>query len=261
VDSDAQVEAAIARMRAGIAGSQDIARLRSFCAVARLDPGLDPSGEFLAESFSVGVPVETDGVVVAKPLTYGVTEQVLSEPPLFYIEGYLLPSALPGVEAVSDAALGALGVRSTGFSIEMRARDGCAEVIEVNGRLGEDDGFYDLFREATGRAPFLDAVAIALGRKLDAGGARGPKSAIAYRSWYEGGVGRRGPSPAESASSDPAIVRIGLSVYEGERLHRAPHADCFPHLAWALARHPSSSREAYAAARRAVDALPFAVVP
>jgi len=261
VDSDAEVEAAVERMRAGIRTSTDIARLRSFCAASGLDAGCAPSQEFLAESFAEGAPVETDGVVTAAgaPITYGVTEQVLTAPPLFYIEGYLLPSDRPGVEAVSDRALHALGVRGTGFSIELRAREWSAEVIEVNGRLGEDDGFGELFRAAAGREPFLDAVALALGGTPAPLPSARTACAIAYRCWYEGGVVRRVPTPEECRSADPAILRVGISAYAGERIERAPHPGCFPHVGWALARDAKSSRAAYGRARAAVDALPFEI--
>ena len=44
-------------------------------------------------------------------------------------------------------------------------------------------------------------------------------------------------------------------------MHAPPSPDVAPHLAWALATDPSSSRAAYARARSAVLALPVEQTP
>lgn len=260
VDRPAGVEESVRRIRGGLRGSTDIARLRAFVAAAGADPGCDPLEQFLVEEYVEGAPVETDGVVSgARVACFGVTEQVLTPPPRFYIEGYLLPTdrrERAAIEAVSEAALAAVGARDCGFSIEMRSDGATARVIEINGRLGEDDGFQDLFRAATGGDPFLHAVDVARGRPVTVDGARGPRWALAYRSCYEAGVVASVPGEGEVDG-----VRIGVSVYPGARLHPAGHPQCFPHLAWGLAGDPASSRAAYERARAAVAALPFDLRP
>ncbi len=270
VRAEGDVEAAVARLHALLPESTDVARLTAFCRAAGVDPGCDPARDFLVEAYAAGDPVETDGVVAGpEPLTYGCLTQVLSPPPLFYVEGYLLPSDRADEAAflgTSAAALRALEVRDTGFSIEMRATDAGPRVIEVNGRLGEDDGFGDMFAAATGGDPFLHALELALGERPRVNPAHGARCALAYRSCYEEGVVRRVPAAFELADvagghGDGADLRLGLAAWEGQRLHAPGHPEAFPHLAWALARHASSSRAAYADARRAVDRLAFEVAP
>src|SRR6185369_16165449 len=159
VRSPEDVEASVARVQAGLPTSTDLVRLASFARAARLDLGYDPFAEFLVEAFAGGDPVETDGVVSgSEPLSFGVTAQVLTPPPLFFVEGYLLPADRPAadidaIERVSDAAIAALDLADTGYSIEMRIAEGRPLVIEVNGRLGWDEGFGDLFEVVTGVQP------------------------------------------------------------------------------------------------------------
>ena len=262
VRDDAAVDDAVARLRAGLSTSVDIGRLVDFGAAARIDLGCDPREQFLVESFAGGAPVETDGVVAGSDIrTFGVVEQVLTPPPLFHFEGYLLPSDRPGsdeVERVSDAALRALGVTDTGFSNEMRLDGGAASVIEVNGRLGWDEGFGELFETVIGAQPALLALQVALGRSPVLARRPGVRAAVAYACCYADRVVERAPGAGEIARVEREHgVRCALAVRAGERMFAPPHPDISPHLAYALASDATSSQAAYARARAAVDELSF----
>ncbi len=267
VPSETEVDAVVARTLADLPRATDIARLTSFARTAGIDLGYVPSREFLVESFARGAPVETDGIVVgSEPRSFGVTEQVLSQPLLFYLEGYLLPadrsrSEIDEIERVSDAALAALGVTDTGYSIEMRIHDGRASVIEVNGRLGWDEGFGDLFEVVTGSQPAFLCLQLALGARPGFERRTDVRCALAYQSTYGDGIIRRLPSRVEMAAIERGGVQVGTAVHEGERAHAPPHPDATPHLGWALATHPTSSRAAYERAREAVDRLRFEIAP
>jgi biotin carboxylase len=267
VRSEEELEPAVERLRAALPASTDVLRLSEFAAAAGVDLGYDPRSEFLAEAFCHGDPVETDGVLAGRePMTFGVTEQVLTKPPIFFLEGYLLPADRPAeelreIERVSDAALAALGVADTGYSIEMRVRAGCADVIEVNGRLGWDEGFGDLFEVVTGFQPAFLCLQIALG--VRPGFARRPDvaCALAYQTTYRDGIVRGVPSPEELLAVEAEGLRAGLAVDADERVFSPPHPDVTPHLAYVLATDPASSRAAYARARAAVDRLRFRIEP
>lgn len=263
----AEVERAVEKTLAELPTATDIVRLSSFARLAGVDLGCDPSREFLVEAFAPGAPVETDGIVFgSEPMSFGVTEQVLSKPPLFFMEGYLLPAdrspaEIDEIERVSDDALAALGVDDTGYSIEMRLHEGRASVIEVNGRLGWDAGFGDLFEVVTGTQPVFLCLQAALGVRPAFERRRDVRCAVAYRSSYEDGIVARLPSADQMSEIERGGVKVGPAVHVGERLHAPPHPDAAPHLGWALAAHPSSSRSAYESARAAVDRLRFEIEP
>jgi hypothetical protein len=280
-----EAEAAVQRLREGLTHSTDVARLESFARAASRELGCDPRRQFLVEELLLGDPVETDGLIDGTAIhTFGVTDQIMPLPPRCYIEGYLLPSdrspeSCARIGAVSDAALRASGLArsdaSAGFSIELRARGDDVRVIEVNGRLGEDDGFARLFqlpsrrephpsrREAPSRrephSPWWCAIELALGGELGLGATRGVRRAVAYRSCYEDGVVAQLPSEEELGALRAQGLEAGLSVKLGERMHAPGHPEAFPHLAWVLATHPTSSRAAYARAREAVENLRFEI--
>ncbi|MGH7149498.1 MAG: ATP-grasp domain-containing protein, partial [Planctomycetota bacterium] len=152
VDREEEVEEAVARMRTFLPSAPDVARLLDFARVAGLDPGCDPTREFLVEELVEGPALETDGLLFGDRLDlFAATGQVLSPPPRFHLEGYLLPAREGSLRSRTEAALRAHGLRDAGFSVEFRGE----AVIEVNGRLGEDDGFPDLFRAALGTFPIL----------------------------------------------------------------------------------------------------------
>lgn len=267
VRSDTEVDGAVERTLAALPASTDIVRLSSFARSAGIDLGYDPARDFLVESFARGAPVETDGIVFgSEPISFGVTEQVLSKPPLFFMEGYLLPAdrspaEIAEIERVSDAALAALGITDTGYSIEMRLHEGRASVIEVNGRLGWDAGFGDLFEVVTGAQPVFACLQASLGIRPPIERRRDVRCAVAYLSSYEDGIVARLPSAEELAELEREGVKAGPAVHVGERLRAPPHPDAAPHLGWALARHPTSSRAAYERARAAVDRLRFEIAP
>jgi len=268
VDAPSRVDAAVDRMRAQLPISTDVLRLSEYGRAAGIDLGYDPFRGFLAESFAPGEPVETDGIVVgAQSRTFGVTEQVLTKPPFFFVEGYLLPADRPraeidAIESVSDSALAALGVGDTGTSVEMRVEHGrpaAPLVIEVNGRLGWDEGFGDLFETITGFQPAFLCLQVALGAPVRFERRDDIRCAIAYQSTYEDGRILNLPTPGELAEVARGGVRVGLAVHAGERTYAPPHPDTTPHLAWALATDPDSSRKAFRSAREAVQRLRFGI--
>ena len=56
-------------------------------------------------------------------------------------------------------------------------------------------------------------------------------------------------------------LRIELATHIGARFYALPHPEAFPHVAWALATHSTSSHAAYEMAREAVDALKVTIRP
>ncbi|MBL8862204.1 MAG: hypothetical protein JNK02_09340 [Planctomycetes bacterium] len=268
VRDEAAVEPAVARLRAGLAESVDVRRLVAFAQAARLDLGHDPLDSFLVESFARGLPLETDGVVSGTgPVSFGVTEQILTPPPHFFFEGYLNPAeieaeATAAVEALSAAALRALDVRETGYSIELRLDGRAPSILEVNGRLGWDAGFGDLFACSLGVQPVLLTLRIALGLPVEVARAPGVHAALAYSACYADRVVTSVPDPDLVRAVERELdVLAGTCVWPGERIHAPPHPDATPHLAWALARDPASSRQAYVGARRALTRLAVGLAP
>ncbi len=272
VDGDAEIEAAVARMRAGLPRSRDVARLVEFVRAAELDAGPDPTAHFLVESFAPGDPVETDGFVVAgRARPFGALEQVMTAPPRFYVEGYLLPADRDERTAARICATGAraaeaVGLDEGGFSVELRDDGTTTRVIEVNGRLGEDSGLHRLFELAIGAPPFRLAVAQALGEAPHFQPRAAPRHALAYACSFEKGVVAAVPADAELARRATAAeaaegAELGLCVKVGDEMHAPPHPETFPHLAFALASHPASSRAAHARARALIAGLPFTLAP
>jgi biotin carboxylase len=267
VRTAAEVDGAVERMRAALPESTDVRRLAEFAAASGIDLGYEPRSEFLIEAFSRGDPVETDGIVAGRaPRTFGVTGQVLTKPPYFFVEGYLLPADRPdseidAIERVSNAALEAVGATDTGYSIEMRIENGRTEVIEVNGRLGWDEGFGDLFEVVTGFQPAFLCLQVALGASPEFRRRTDVRCALAYQSTYADGIVRKLPSEAELEAIRHIGVGAGLAVHEEERTFAPPHPDATPHLGWALATDPNSSRSAYDRARIAVDRMRFRIEP
>jgi biotin carboxylase len=263
VESASEVDGAVERVRAGLPESTDVLRLAAFATASGIDLGYDPRAEFLVEAFAPGEPVETDGIVAGrKPRTFGVTGQILTKPPFFFVEGYLLPADRPQseideIERVSDAAIAALAVTDTGYSIEMRLHAGRPQVIEVNGRLGWDEGFGDLFEVVTGVQPAFLCLQVALGVRPEFLQRADVRCALAYRSTYSDGVVRGLPTRAELDAIEASGVRAGLAVHADEETFAPPHPDATPHLGWVLATHPSSSRAAYDRARTWVDRMRF----
>jgi hypothetical protein len=236
IASAAEADAAVARLVAALPRSPHVRRCADFARLARLDMGCDAERQFLVEEFVDGLPLETDGLVFGERVDlFGVTEQVLSAPPFFFIEGYLFPVPRRSIEATSLAAIRALGLSDAGFSIEFRGE----VMIEVNGRLGEDAGFPDLFRSELGRFPITKWLDDDADPRPGLGGGH----ALAYANAYRGGV-VRSVRPADGAT---------LLVAPGSRLHAPPHPGTEPHLAYALASHPDGARAAYEAARAQVD--------
>jgi hypothetical protein len=264
-----RVDAAVTELLTKLAHSADLRRLVAFGQAAGLDLGCDPLRQFLVEHFEAGAALESDGLVVAgRPHPLGIIEQIPSSDPPFFFEGYLLPAELSSgdeTEAlrVSGAALAAVGLGDSGFAVEMRVQGGRATVIEVNGRLGLDDGFAEMLQLHSGIEPMLEAARIALGRGSPLVAAARGSVALAYRNCYREAVVRRLPCPEElrELETDGVRVRFGLATEEGRCFHAPPHPEAYPHLAWALALHPTSSRAAYDAARAGLGRLGICVAP
>ncbi len=257
VREPADIDAAVARMSAALAESLDVARLVSFAETGQVDLGCDPRRQFLVESFLEGDMVETDGLVIGEePFTFGVSEQVQSVDPPFFIEAYLFPADCTDsgpVELVSDAVIKAIGLGDTGFSIEMRVRGDAIRIIEVNGRLGWDDGFSDLFQVRTHQERILQAQQVALGTRPELTRDLSRFAALAYRCCYYDGLVDDLPNREELERLGRDGLKFGLSTNKGARFFAPPHPEVYPHVAWALATHPGSSRSAYEIARQALE--------
>lgn len=240
VEAPSELEAAVAELQARLPNALDILRCQNFADLMSFDMDCDPTRQFLVEEFAEGRPRETDGLIFGDRIDcFGTTEQVVGGAPNFYIEGYKFPVD-GGLEAITERAVRALELRDTGFSIEFRGDT----VIEVNGRLGEDAGFPDLFHAALGKYPILKWIE-GDARPLTPRGF----SAVAYQSRYAPGLVRR------TSNQNGAVVL----VKPGQRL-AAPHtADFNPHLAYALATSPESAEAAYRSARGAVNRVIFEI--
>ena len=257
------IDAAVARMSAALVKSLDVARLVSFAEAGKIELGCDPRRQFLVESFLEGDIVETDGLVIGdKPFTFGVSEQIQSVNPPFFIEAYLLPAECTDnepVELVSDATIKAIGLRDSGFSIEMRVDSDATRIIEVNGRLGWDDGFSDLFQVRTRQERILQAQQVALGIKPELTRDTSRFAALAYRCCYYDGVVENLPSREELAQLERDGIKFGLSTHKGARFVAPPDPEVYPHVVWALATHDNSSHSAYEVARQALDELQISI--
>ena len=263
VATEQEVEEAVAGLQRNLPRSADLQRLISFARAARLDPGCDPLRHFLVEGFAEGVPVECDGLIVGRRVcSFGVLEQVPSRDPPFFFEGYLLPAESADADAeqarrIAEAAVRAVGLADAGFAVEMCAGQAGAQVIEVNGRLGLDDGFAEMFQLHTSMQPMLAAARLALGDRrlpmLRHSGCLG----LAYRNCFREAQVVRLPTCADLIRAGNEGLLLGLAAVEGKRFHAPPHPEAYPHVAWALGRHDGSSRAAYTAARAALARLPI----
>jgi hypothetical protein len=217
----------------------------------------------LVEGFAEGLPVECDGLIVGPEIcSFGVLEQILSSDPPFFFEGYLLPAQSPRVDlelarCAAEAAVRALGLVDAGFAVEMRADRVWMQVIEVNGRLGLDDGFAEMFQMRTGMHPMLAAARLAVGDRRIPMLRHSGYLGLAYRNCYRDARVVRLPTRAEVNRAGAEGLQIGLAAVEGKCFHAPPHPEAYPHVAWALGRDPSSSEKAYAAARAALARLPI----
>ncbi|MBI4267736.1 MAG: ATP-grasp domain-containing protein [Chloroflexi bacterium] len=263
VSSRADIDSAVAKMLKALPKSPDVARLLSFAKAGKVELGCDPKRQFLVESFLAGDMVETDGLALeGGAFTFGVTEQMQSVAPPFFIEGYLFPAECSDnrpIEAVSDATIKAVGLRDSAFSIEMRLQGNDIRIIEVNGRLGWDDGFSEMFQVRTRQERILQALQLSLGIRPELVRDESLFAALAYHNCYYNGIVEDLPLRDELARLECDGLKIGLSTHRGARFVAPPNPNAYPHAAWALATHPSSSRVAYQLARRAVDGLDITI--
>ena len=257
---EAEVEGAVRRLKSALPEAPDIRRLAEFARLSGQDPGCDPFAQFLVEEFVPGLALETDGLVATGAIHhFGITEQRLSPLPLFFLEAYLFPADLAEDRAArifqaSVKAVEACGIQEGAFSAEWRWDEGDPVLIELNGRLGEDAGFSEMFEKLLGRAPLLEWIeAAALSRPVRIKEARGAV-ALAYRNHYQRGLVRE-VAPLTLGPDLQVLVRPGSLI-------RSPGDPAFdPHLAWALASHPTSSRKALEKAETALEHLRLGIEP
>lgn len=261
--SEEDIDSSVAGMLTALAKSDDVFRLLSFAQVGKVDLACSPMSQFLVESFAEGDMVETDGLVSGDSIfTFGVSEQVQSENPPFFIEGYLLPAECTEnrpIEVVSDKIIQTIGLHYSGFSIEFRVRGSEICLIEVNGRLGWDDGFGELFQVRTHRERISQTLQLALDIEPEPLLDKAYCAALAYRSCYYDGIVEDLPTREELWQLERGEIEFGLSTHRGAHFVAPPNPDAYPHVAWALARHPTSSHVAYDMARRSVDGLELSV--
>jgi ATP-grasp domain len=253
VESESELPGCVERIRREIQTAPDIARCQEFADLAGLDMDCDPSRQFLIEEFIDGIALETDGFVYDDRIElFGVIEQIVSQPPYFYIEGYLFPADTVSHEAgrISTSALRATGLTNSGFSMELRARDGATYVIEINGRLAEDFGLPELFHAGLGYSPIIRWLEYLIGDEPQNRRAL-RHAALAYINWYKGGRVKTIPS------SKNVLPAIEILVHRGSKLYPPHHVKIIPQLAYALATHPTSSRLAYCDALQALSTLKF----
>jgi hypothetical protein len=236
VDSAEQIGAGVRALQSGLQAAPDVRRCVSFAALAGFELECDPTRDFLVEDFAEGAPFETDGLVFGESIdTFGVTEQVVTDGSQgFYIEGYLFPVPRPALEDLTRRTIRAVGLTDAGFS------------IEINARLGEDEGFLELFAAGLGVPPVLKWIRGDATASRVAGG-----HALAFRNCLEDAI----------VTSVPATSAATVLARAGTRCFAPPYPDMSPHLAYALRSHPADAHAAYASARSAVDALSFTLVP
>ncbi len=162
-------------------------------------------------------------------------------------------------ETLSDEIIKTIGLQDSGFSIEMRVRSGKVRVVEVNGRLGWDDGVGDLFQLRTPQERIFQAFHLALGLKPELVRDVSRFAAVAYRSCYYDGIVEELPVREELAQLEHDELKLGLATHKGARFVAPPNPDAYPHVVWALATHPASSHAAYKIARQAVDGLDISI--
>jgi hypothetical protein len=148
-----------------------------------------------------------------------------------------------------------VGLSDAGFAVEMRAGPVGVQVIEVNGRLVLDDGFAEMLQLHTGVQPMLAAACLALGDRRVPVIRHTGFLGLAYWNCYREAQVVRLPTCEELAGLGAEGLPVGLAAVEGKRYHAPPHPKAYPHVAWALGSHASSSRKTYAVARAALARL------
>ena len=260
VSGEAELDQAVAQMKAGLPAARDVRRLVSFAELERVDLGFDPLQSFLVEAFQVGRPVECDGVIAGnKPHWFGICEQLSCDRPGFIIEGYLLPGRVTAeqeqqVRHMARVAVQTLGLENTGVSVEMRLASDGPRLIEVNGRLPWDDGLNELIQASTGCNPGVLMLKVAAGKALPKVETR-QHAALIYRCNFDEGLLTRVPDASELKALSSREKTPLLFASQGDRLLEAQHPDSRPHLAGILATHRSDIRQAMDSARACLSDL------
>ena len=260
VRGSGDADEAVTQLCARMGTARDVRRLVAFTALEELDLGCDPFRDFLVESFAPGIPVECDGVVDGDRVhSFGVCEQIPSAQSEFFIDGYVLPARLAAtarneLEQQTQRALRAIGFRNSGYSVEYRHEGSKARLIEINGRLGWDEGLSELHEEVCGALPAVVALRLALGKRIAALRPR-RHAALRYSSCLAGGVVERVPSAAELRAISSRQVSCEVHPDRGATLLPAEHPDSRPHVAHVLATDRDSSDRALGRAEAALTKI------
>ena len=75
------------------------------------------------------------------------------------------------------------------------------------------------------------------------------------------GIVEQLPTRDELKSLETEDVRLGLATHRGARFVAPPNPEAYPHVAWALATHATSSHAAHDIAKRALDGLDIYIRP
>ncbi|MFO0985153.1 MAG: hypothetical protein U1E76_26070, partial [Planctomycetota bacterium] len=197
-------------------------------------------------------------------VTFGITDQVHTPPPHIYMDGYLFPTdraieQAAHIVSVSDAALRAIGLTNGAFSMELRYDGSTARVIEINGRLGEEDVMGEMVHASLGIYPMLGLIEIAAGSSRAPSLAPARPCAITFRNYLRDGVVRETPPPAQLDRWREQGARVAIQAPAGSRMYAPPHHETFPHLAYVLCTDERSSAAAYRRGRRIADQLHFEI--
>jgi hypothetical protein len=257
---------AVSRMQDGLRARSDVARLADF---ARDGPdlGCDPRKHFLVESFAAGDPVEWTACSSDRSRSRSASSTRCTRARPTSSSRAISCRARPAheIETIEQTVRARRCTRlaslDTGYSVELRAGPE-PRIIEVNGRLGIDEGYAGALRGGD-RPPSAVARVRARAPRQAAGLApTGAHAALAYQCCYRDARVEALPSSTAVRALEHAGLQVGINATRGEIL-RAPGdaADVRPHLAHAIACDERSSFVAHTRARAAVDGLVFELAP
>jgi biotin carboxylase len=206
-----------------------------------LDLGTRLGADVLLEEFIPGPEFSVEGFVQnGRAVVVSITEKLVSEPPHFVELGHTVPAAMEpaGQRQIADwtaAVVRALGIDCTVFHLELRLRDGVAQMIELGARL-PGDSIGSLIEMSTGVNLADIFVQLATGQRVQDPTAPTTGSAscvAAIRFFYEPSldVVRSAPTDSELHTL-PNVVNGAVTVSPGDRPNR--RADFRSRLGWVL---------------------------
>src|SRR5262249_25840345 len=151
-------------------------------------------------------------------------------------DGYLFPSDRSAAHVArivrdSEAALQAIGIRDAAFAIEMRWDGETAKIIEINGRLGEEDVMGEMVHAVLGIYPMLELIKVAADlpaqslRRSPLEASR--RCAIAFRNHLRDGTVRRTPAQADLERLRAQGAHVVVQAPVGSLMHAPPHHEVF----------------------------------